>query len=197
MSQLQVVATGDPGEGALADRGVLLIDYVQSHPCGLGSVEVSAQVFDDEARCQEESGWTRAHESWAFESGRGRLYELEMANVGVDQWWVAWRAEPYISNERLVEDLRRLFHPHPAMRIVWIEGVKTELAAEAAAHETSLLKRMGKSIKDVIVLDCGDDDSPEVVSQDSALGSWRPSGDNNSLIAYFCEVPRVAVKTGE
>ena len=72
--------------------------------------------------------------------------------MGKDQWWAAWR-EAVVSNHQLVDDLRCLYHPCPALRVVWIEGIKGELAEEAAAHETSLLKRLNKSVAEVIELE--------------------------------------------
>ena len=156
MALVQVVASGDAGRGA-EDRRCgrrLLLDFISEFPCSLSGVEVEAAVYDDECECQAAEGWLTAQEAWQFGDD---LYELAMANVDKDQWSVAWRKD-FITNRQVVEDLRHLYFPEPAMRVVWLEGVKGELADEAARHEESLLKRLNAPISGVIVLDDSDDE---------------------------------------
>ena len=58
--------------------------------------------------------------------GRGRVavwrrpvvHELTVENIDNGKWNVAWRNHS-ISNEQLISDLRRLYFPNPAMRVVW------------------------------------------------------------------------------
>ena len=157
MSLTQIVAAADDGkaaDAATAGSRRLLIDFVSSYPCGLSAVEVEASIYDDECECQASDGWLVAAEEWQFGDD---LYELTLENVDNGWWNVAWRGHT-ISNEQLVFDLRRLYFPSPAMRVVWLQGIKCELAEDAAAHEQSLLKRMGKPVSGVIVLGDSDDE---------------------------------------
>ena len=152
MPLTQIVATGNKGNADNAGNRQLLLDFVSAYPCGLSSIEVEASVYDMECECQESEGWLTAQEEWQFADD---LYELEIKNVAEDQWNVAWRNER-ISNEQLVLDLKRLYYPSPAMVVVWIEGVKAEMAEEAEEHEASFLKQLNGSVRDMIVIDFGD-----------------------------------------
>lgn len=183
MSLEQVVGAGDSGNAADVCSRRLIIQYVSHYPCALTAVEVDAACYDDERECQTSERWLEANEDWKYGSDK---YELVVDNVGEDQWWVAWR-QTIIDNEQMVNDLRRLYFPSPAMSVVWIEAVKGEAAAEHAAHEESLLKRLNRSVTDVIILDSDEDteEEEENAGHELVIGPWRPSGKTNTIRLYF------------
>mgnify|MGYP006936379997 FL=1 len=141
------------GGGRLGGRRRLLIDFLSSEACDLASIEVSGAHYKSLARRRK---WLEPQAEWSIGEAEGiQLLALPLErNQESFLWRCSWRPDgsEWLTHEDLVSDIKELLLGDGVV-VIWPEGVKDELAADADAHERQLEARLSRPIKDVIVIE--------------------------------------------
>ena len=173
------------GLGGAADfTRRLLIDFLESDDCDLGSIQLWRADYEAVAK---RLGWREHHTSW--DAGGGLLSIPLDREPDNGEWFAAWRSElgSYVNNQELVRDMREMYTDDSGVTLVWPGGVKAEYSADAEEHNEELEARLRRPIKDVIIIDLEDEtpsptpDSVPLV----ALGTWEPKERTNYIYLYF------------